>query len=291
MSTVSNKLKQLADTIETLENNGITVSDVSTSSNKCEWDAGLSTEFSVTIPLPLRCVGEDEATLSATEAEVTDDGSICVSFEGDIVGQKLEIVTEQDHSNEKTDKSEDHPSQESDESEDELPPHQDYDALQAAYEQCDTFVEMKQTLETDVTPEAVRQQMVKHGIHEVPTEESPEEVFDNGSKQSKDGSPSSIKGSNDTQQVESSQTEDVFVSDGGFPSELTVDELRDIVQSSQTLYQATQQLDVDMEEARDMLKQLDLLDFVTGRLSTRDVESVTEEEIYCRIRSSGWVQT
>ncbi|MFT4885629.1 MAG: hypothetical protein ACI8U4_003155, partial [Natronomonas sp.] len=182
----------------------------------------------------------------------------------------------------------DHLEQQSEEADTGPPPHRDPDALREAYEQNDTFVEMQRALGSDVTPEAVRQQMVKHGIHEI-TEEKPSET-DGESEQSQDSSTSSVEVSEDTRQAESSQTGKVFVSDGGFPADLTVDDLKDVVQSSNTLYEATQRLDTDLEEARDGLKRLNLLDLVKGRLSTCDEQTVTGEEIDRRIRSSGLVQ-
>lgn len=278
MSTISHRLKHLADTIETLENNGTTVSEISMDSNGDESSAGLAAAFSITIPLPLQCTGESESALSATEAEITEDGSITVTFEGEIIDQELETISIQYESG-----------QDSSKSKENLPPHRNPDALQAAYEKCNTFVEMKQALGTEVTPEAVRQQMVKHGIHEVPEERPPEGETDSDSRESENTSPPSDNVSKDTQQIDSPK-EVEFISDGGFPAELTVSSLKDIVQSSQTLYEATQQLDVDQEEARDLLKQLNLLDLVTGRLSTRDERHVTEEEIDRRIHSSGLVQ-
>jgi hypothetical protein len=130
--------------------------------------------------------------------------------------------------------------------------------------------------------------MIKHGIHEI-TEEKPSET-DGESEQSEDSSTSSVEVSEDTRQAGSSQTAKVFVSDGGFPADLTVDDLKDVVQSSHTLYEATQRLDTDLEEAREMLKRLNLLDLVTGRLSACDEQTVTGAEIDRRIRSSGLVQ-
>jgi len=196
-----------------------------------------------------------------------------------------------------------------------VPPHRDPDALQEAYEQCDTFAEMKRALGTDVTPEAVRQQMVKHGIHEVPDESGhqiadenereakptanaqsssaedtkerpPDSSDDSGESESIDGSEESPAVSEESSQTDAAPSTEVVVSDGGFQADFTVEEIQNIVQSSQTLHEATQKLHVDREEAREMLKHLDLLDLVTGRLSTKSERQVTSEEIERRIRSS-----
>jgi hypothetical protein len=277
MSTLSHRLKELAVTIEALENNGTPVTDVTTNSAEIESGKGLVAALSITIPLPLRYGGNSESAFSATEAEVTEDGSILVSFEGEITDQELEVMTANHHLDEQSEEADTGP-----------PPHRDPDALQEAYEQNDTFVEMQRALGSDVTPEAVRQQMVKHGIHEI-AEEKPSET-DGESEQSEGSSTSSVEVSEDTRQAESSQTAKVFVSDGGFPADLTVDDLKNVVQSSNTLYEATKQLDTDLEEARNVLKRLNLLDLVTGRLSKCGEKTVTGEEIDRRIRSSGLVQ-
>lgn len=308
MSTVSHGLKQLADTIETLENSGRQVTDITTRTGEFESGEGLSAEFSVQISLPLSGGdGEDSpSTFSATEAEVRQDGTVRVSFEGQLTDEVVQSPREA--------ASIEQPSQEVATG---TPPHRDPEALAEVYERCDTFVEMKRALGADVTSEAVRQQMVKHGIHEVPDErpqlstedtqeadapdeaeaasnegasERPDENDADADRDSWDdiSVDSSMEPEEGTRSETTTSTE-VVLSDGGFQADLTVDELKDVVQSSRTLYEATRKLRVDREEAREMLERLNLLDLVTGRLDTEDERNVTGEEIDRRIRSSNLV--
>lgn len=305
MSTISNGLKQIAETIEALENNGQTVTNLNTESDALESGEGLTVEFAVKIPLPLseRSNDGDAPVFSAIEAAVKPDGTVQVSFEGQIVDEEGRTFC-RDESLE----------QQSQETGKEIPPHRDPDALREAYEQCDTFVEMKRVLDTEVTPEAVRQQMLKHGIHKIPdedspdvpvegtpdarstgetesesadgTEHSPDRSSDAEQNESDGGSTESPKNTDEGVQTERIQSNEIFASDGGFQTDLTVEELKDAVQTSCTLYEATKKIRLDPDEAREMLKRLNLLDLVTGRLSTKGERVVTSEEINRRIRSS-----
>ncbi|WP_336133659.1 hypothetical protein [Natronomonas amylolytica] len=279
MSTVSNRLKQLADTIESLENHGRPVTNISTSTGELCSNDGLNAQFSVKIPLPFQSGDDDgESAFTATEAELRKDGSVLVSFEGAITDQEIEAVSENERLDQQSGESSGSPS-----------PHRDPESLREAYEQCDTFVEMKQTLGTDVTPEAVRQQMVKHGIHEVP-EDDVSEASSDQEKSREDSIMSPDMVENNTQ-AKTNQSDEIFISDGGFPSNMTVEDLEHVVKSSRTLYEATQKLQVDQEEARKILKRLNLLDLVIGRLSTKEEQEVTSEEIERRINSSNILQT
>jgi hypothetical protein len=47
-----------------------------------------------------------------------------------------------------------------------LPAHRDPDKLQAVYETNETFEAMKEALDTDVTAQTVRRNMIKHGFHD-----------------------------------------------------------------------------------------------------------------------------
>lgn len=47
-----------------------------------------------------------------------------------------------------------------------VPPFRDPDFLEEVYESCDTFAEMTDALEMDVTAETVRRYMIDHGIHQ-----------------------------------------------------------------------------------------------------------------------------
>lgn len=319
MSPVSQRLQQLTQLIESLETNGTPVTEVSTStaeprsSTDSSSGPGLSAQFDVELPLP---IGGDEtpdktSTFHATEATVTDDGSVVVSYEGEITNGDLGVSS----SHEGLDRRGREMGG--------LEPHRDTEALREAYQQCDTFVEMKRALGTDVTPEAVRQQMVKHGIHEVPDDsdtdearhqdaggsdsETSSEPQSTDEANSKDGDTVAVEavssdavtkedsdasGETDSESVaepthvDSTLSEEVFVSDGGLPVDLTIEELTEVLETSVTLFEASKRLSVEQEEAREFLKRMNLLDLVSGRLSDRGKQTVTRAEVTRRIRDA-----
>jgi len=282
MSIVNHGLKELAATIETLEDEGNTITEISTSTGGSCSSHGLTAEFSIAIPLPISKHHGGDSVFDATEAVVREDGSVLVSFEGEITGHDIETASTNGAL-----------VQQSAGGKGELPPHRDPEALQKAYEECDTFVEMKRALGTDVTPEAVRQQMVKQGIHEVTEDDSAETECDSVQEVSiADTADTPAPGDSleDGGQQGGTKSSEIFVSDGGFPSDLTVPELKEIVKSSESLYEVSKQLSTSLDETREMLKRLNLLDFVTGRLSTKGEQTVTDEEIDRRIRASSATQ-
>lgn len=50
--------------------------------------------------------------------------------------------------------------------EEETPPYKDRERLLTVYEECETFSEMTDELDVDVTPQTVRRYMIEYGIHE-----------------------------------------------------------------------------------------------------------------------------
>ena len=320
MSPVSQQLQQLTQLIESLETNGTSVTEVSTStaeprsSTESSSGPGLSAQFDVELPLP---IGGDETTdessaFHATEATVTEDGSVVVSYEGEITNGDLEVRSSHKSLNRRGRET------------DGLEPHRDPEALREAYEQCDTFVEMKRALGTEVTPEAVRQQMVKHGIHEVPDDSGEVEAQKQDSEESDSASAADLlsrdeanstdddtveveavsseavttgdtdasaetdsESADELAHVDSTLSEEVFVSDGGLPVDLTIEELTEVLETSVTLFEASKRLSVEQDEARSFLKRMNLLDLVSGRLSDRGEQTVTRAEVTRRIRDAG----
>ncbi|NHN58566.1 MULTISPECIES: hypothetical protein [Halorussus] len=246
------------------------------------------------------------------------------------------------------------------------PPYRDPDQLEAVYEKYDTFAEMTDALEVDVTSQTVRRYMIQHGIHEPasrsgPTsadsllEMDPDEIpalngsgrdqedgretdnqesrtgssqdaatntllvtDGNGAKiesESASGQESSLKASESQNEptettIESAEEEgdegdghskqekiptnsdnlEIRTSDIAdfvdLPSDLTLSEVKTVVQEVKTLYEAQQRLDLERDETRHLLQELDLLDLVQGRLATRELEERTIEDINRRIQSA-----
>jgi len=76
---------------------------------------------------------------------------------------------------------------------------------------------------------------------------------------------------------------DSLVTDGlGVPGDLTVADLTAIVNESRTIHEASQRLNVNKGTARKLLKELELIDFVSHRLASGQIE-ISENEVVRRI--------
>lgn len=143
-----------------------------------------------------------------------------------------------------------------------LPPFKDPDRLAEVYESCETFAEMAETLEMDVTAETVRRYMIDFDIHEP-----------------------------DTYQTGGDADNRVVLSDGiGLPDDVTAEDLVETVERSNTIYEVKQDIDIDRDDALEMLQELNLLDLVVGRLATEGERDITREDIVDRLREASAVQ-
>jgi hypothetical protein len=83
--------------------------------------------------------------------------------------------------------------------------------------------------------------------------------------------------------TDSGDGDDSLVADGlGIPKDLTVSELATIVNKSNTLYEVKQQLGVNQEHARRLLKETAMMDLVTQRLGADQIR-VSPREVRRRI--------
>ena len=146
-----------------------------------------------------------------------------------------------------------------------VPPFKNPDLLASVYDSCDTFAEMAETLEMDVTAETVRRYMIDYDIHEpnsYDTAARPEEAADR-------------------------DEEPVVLSDGiGLPETVTVDTLIETVKRSNTIYEVKRDVGVDREDALEMLRELNLLDLVVGRLATEAERDISRDDIVERLREA-----
>jgi hypothetical protein len=195
---------------------------------------------------------------------------------------------------------------------DSVPAYKDPKALQAAYDACDTFPEMTEALDADVTSETVRRYMVEYDIHD-PTDTTPQAgglsladvSTDSGTDASsptdsdppddpadEDGEPEDPDGlgarsvADLLAESDSQDSEDNLVADGlGISQELTVSELARTVNRSDSLHEVTERLDLSQSHARRLLSELDLLDLVTHRLAAEQIR-VSNSEIKRRITTA-----
>lgn len=154
-------------------------------------------------------------------------------------------------------------------SDDDVPAFRNPGLLEEVYGSCETFAEMRDALEMDVTAETVRRYMISHGIHE------PNSYDTSGAGGSETGS---VAASGDP------ETPDVVADGFGLPEDVTVETLVDTVRRSDTVYELKTELGIDREAALEMLRQLDLVDHVVGRLATKDEREVSPEIVVERLR-------
>lgn len=202
-------------------------------------------------------------------------------------------------------------------------PHRDPERLREVYETCETFAEMTEALDTTVTPQTVRRNMIEHGIHEPRTrtdsetgdgestdDESesdaasapsePRRPAEAGHGDTRDGGTASAESSDeeepeddvasdasrsDESDDDSGLVEDVDLPEAvDLPSHVALDDLRRAVVDATTLYEVQSELRIDRSTARRVLRDLDLLDLVTGRVTTTDEQTSPAAVVDERIR-------
>lgn len=128
------------------------------------------------------------------------------------------------------------------------PAHRDPERLREVYEAHDTFSEMRDALDADVTAQTVRRNMMKHGIHEPET---------------RDGSAGDAS---DASELPASVEFDGVT----LPDDVRPSEVKEAVASSSSLHGAQQSLGLEMAETRSLLQSLGVLSYVTGRLDDHE---------------------
>lgn len=289
---IGSTLQCFADVVTELEGEG---HDVSALSSRTEED-GLRGELSVEIGFLPDSLDVDGVSVTVTDVRV-DDGAAVADLSVRLSEGAVVRAT---------------PSS----GDPERPAYKDPERLRQVYEAHDTFPEMTEALGVDVTPKTVRNYMVEHGIHD------PEINKRNGESASSDadeaataaagaaeedgvegteaadacartgapdagGTPADGNGSSGGLADAEPVGEEVVRSDGlGFPAGVTMQDLKRSVRSASTLYDVRRELGVDHEQARTLLKELNLLDLVYGRLVDEPGGEVSMDEIDERIRSA-----
>ncbi|MEF8782861.1 MAG: hypothetical protein V5A39_05955 [Haloarculaceae archaeon] len=148
-----------------------------------------------------------------------------------------------------------------------LPPFKNPELLGEIYESRDTFAEMAEALDMDVTAETVRRYMIDFDIHEPNS-------YDTGGSDG-DHSPDEIE-----------QTPPVLSDGIGLPEQITVETLIDTVERSNTIYEVKRDLGVDREDALEVLRECNLLDLVMCRLATEAERDINREDVIERLRAA-----
>lgn len=154
-----------------------------------------------------------------------------------------------------------------------VPAYDDGPYLRALYEHCDTFAEMRDHIEMDVSAETVRRYMIDAGVHEPTSYESAGNGLEDADPPAAEG-PAAVLG------------EDKLVTDGlGLPDDLEIGEVLDAVVESATVYEVECRLGLGQARTRELLRELDLLDLVLHRV-TENPGECTYEEAAMRIRQT-----
>lgn len=144
-------------------------------------------------------------------------------------------------------------------------PFKDQELLQEIYETHDTFAEMADALDMDVTGETVRRYMIDYDIHQPNSYQT--------------ASPAT------TESTETDDQEMVVLSDGiGLPENVDIEDLIETVNRSNTIYEVKEDLNLERSEAHTMLKELNLVDLVMGRLTNDKSTDITREDVVDRLR-------
>jgi hypothetical protein len=219
---------------------------------------------------------ERRETQAATDADATDEG-----VEGDRSGRRGEGEAV-GHRSVRSDRS--------------VPPFRDTELLAEVYDTHETFAEMAVALDMDVTAETVRRYMIDAGVHQpasyntggtdttdddAPDAEDP--TTDPDRDRSTDGPEPSDSADADTD----ADGSPVVLADGiGLPNDITVETLVEAVKRSNTVHEVERAVGVDHDDALELLRELNLLDLVVGRLATEAERDISRAEVVERLREA-----
>ena len=173
------------------------------------------------------------------------------------------------------------------------PAYRDPDRLREAYAATDGFAAMREYLGADVSTETIRRYTIEHGIHD---RDPALDSEDSGESDGAVPEPPAVDRAALTPAVERARGDPPTVPvpdapadrppelDEALPPGLTVPELKATVREADTLYQVAAELDLDRERARGLLRDLDLLDLVHGRVSTKRRRDELKSEIDRRLQ-------
>ncbi len=182
---------------------------------------------------------------------------------------------------------------------DSVPPYEDTPYLRRLYESCDTFEEMSQRIEMDVSDETVRRYMIEAGVHSPTSYETgaaaaesvdSEEPADRSPSAESDISagPSTADGGDERVEDDARADplpDDQLVADGiGFPDRLTLHDVVDAVVDARTVHEVGRELGLEHDRTRQLLRQLNVLDLVLRRVSDDPKRETSVEDVAARIR-------
>jgi hypothetical protein len=206
--------------------------------------------------VPIAAASDETVDIEPIDASLGTDGRVMVTCSGTVaVGDEGETETRSRTSSPETGSTDGGV-------DDDRPPFKNPELLQEVYDAHDTFAEMAEALDMDVTGETVRRYMIDYNIHQ----------------------PDSYS-SNDATAADSDGGEAVVLSDGiGLPDNVSVEALIETVNRSNTIHEVKEDLDMERKEAHEMLKELNLVSVVMGRLANDAGREMQREDIVEHLR-------
>lgn len=168
---------------------------------------------------------------------------------------------------------------------DEKPAYRDPERLRDAYEATDDFAAMRERLGADVSTETIRRYAVEYGIHG-PDADAPDEpptidrsALDPAIEPVPADATAAAPPVADHRPARTNPSE----LDEALPADLTIEDVKSTVERADTLHQVASSLDLDREQARALLSDLNLLDLVHGRVATKRRRDELKSEIDRRL--------
>ncbi|MFC7019393.1 MULTISPECIES: hypothetical protein [Haloarcula] len=267
--SIDASLHALARLLEDQRAEGVDVESVSATTE----GEDPSTTMRVALPFDLSTGAE---TIDVADAEYRD-GRVCVDVSMTFdVAELSEQAPVEPAVAEQSDSGDDAPSG--------PPPYKDPELLREVYETYDSFAEMTEALDVDVTAQTVRRNMMKHGIHEPSTSNS-ESDADDAADETPESDEAAAEGDDDTEPTPLAEADDGTPEFEGvdLPEGVTPESVRDAVAASSSLHGVQLALDLEMKATRQLLQDLGVLTYVTGRLADREDKpdpSEIERRIY-----------
>ncbi|GAD52740.1 hypothetical protein MBEHAL_1500 [Halarchaeum acidiphilum MH1-52-1] len=169
-----------------------------------------------------------------------------------------------------------------------VPPFRDRERLAEIYASCETFAEMADVIDMDVSAETVRRYMIRNGVHEPDTYDTGDaDDGETGSSETPDPeSPSPSPAPAPSPSVRGDATPPLRADGMGLPESVTIDDLVEAVNDAATIREVGRCLGIERMDAFELLTDLDLLEFVMGRLTRDDSRAVGREQILDRLRET-----
>lgn len=162
-----------------------------------------------------------------------------------------------------------------------VPAYEDTQYLQALYDACDSFVEMSERIEMDVSSETVRRYMVDAGVHEPATYNTAADEAEAEDEPAPAQSPT--LGDDLSERIPDEQ----LVTDGlGLPADVRLKDVAEAVSDSVTVYEVQRCLGLERQQTQALLKELDLLDLVMRPLAGNPEQPASYDEVVDRLRNA-----